>query len=68
MLIVSVVGVDDGRRRLILEAIIFIHNFWTALVGYSQIIKTVFDPEYKRIYTLEGYDRISQYYLNPGDY
>ncbi|KAL3766430.1 hypothetical protein ACHAWU_007465 [Discostella pseudostelligera] len=28
----------------------------------------VFDPEYERYQTLEGYDRISQYYLRPGDY
>ena len=37
------------------------------MVGFSQI-KTVFDPEYERIITLEGYDRISQYYFRPGDY
>ena len=37
------------------------------VVGFSQI-KTVFDPEYERIITLEGYDRISQYYFRPGDY
>ena len=58
---------NNYQRRQILEAIIFIHNFWTEVVGFSQI-KTVFDPEYERIITLEGYDRISQYYLRPGDY
>ena len=36
-------------------------------IGLNQI-KTVFDPEYERYQTLEGYDRISQYYLRPGDY
>ena len=55
------------QRRKILEAIIFVHNFRTEVVGYSQI-QTVFDPEYERSITLEGYDRIAQYYLHPGDY
>ena len=58
---------DSYQRRQIIEAIILIHNFRTELVGYSQI-KTVFDPEYERIQVLDGYDRISQYYLQPGDY
>ncbi len=40
-------------------------NFWTELIGFSQI-KTDFDPKYERIFTLEGYDRILQYYLRPG--
>ena len=55
------------QRRKILEAIIFVHNFRTEVVGYSQI-QTVFDPEYERSITLEGYNRIAQYYLCPGDY
>ena len=58
---------NNYRRRQILEAVVFIHNFWMEVVGFSQI-KTVFDPEYERIITLEGFDRISQYYLHPGDY
>ena len=58
---------ENYQRRKILEAIVFIHNFRTEIVGSSQI-KTVFDPEYERSITLEGYDRISQYYLRPGDY
>jgi hypothetical protein len=37
------------------------------VVGLSQS-QTVFDPEYERSITLEGYDRIAQYYLRPGDY
>ena len=28
----------------------------------------MFDPEYERIQVLDGYDRISQYYLQLGDY
>ena len=58
---------DSFTRRLVLEAIIFIHNFRTELVGSNQI-QSVFDPEYERVITLEGYDRISQYYLQPGEY
>ncbi len=58
---------DNLQRRKILEAIIFVHNFRTEVVGLSQI-RTVFDPEYERSITLEGYDRIAQYYLCPGDY
>ena len=60
-------SIDNYQRRKILEAIVFIHNFRTEVIGFSQI-KTVFDPEYEQIITLEGYDRISQYYLRPGDY
>ena len=58
---------DSFRRRQVIEAIVLIHNYRTELVGLSQI-KTVFDPEYERIQTLDGYDRIHQYYLRPGDY
>ncbi len=43
------------------------HNFGTNYVGYSQI-KTVFKPEYECVTNLDGYDRIAQYYFNPGDY
>ena len=28
----------------------------------------MFDPEYVRIKNLQGYDRIAQYYFQPGDY
>ena len=54
-------------RCRVLEAIILIHNFRTAYVGYNQI-RTVFEPEYARIQNLSGYDRIAQYYFRPGDY
>ena len=36
-------------------------------MGCNQI-KTVFDPEYERYVNLDGYDRISQYYLQPDDF
>ena len=49
-----------------MESIVLIHNVCTELVGSNQI-KTVFDPEYERYVNLEGYDRISQYYLHPDD-
>ena len=58
---------DHFQRRLVIEAIVLIHNFRTDMVGFNQI-KTVFDPEYERIQSLQGYDRISQYYFRPGDY
>ncbi len=58
---------ESDKRRLVLEAIVLVHNFRTDYVGFSQI-KTVFDPEYVRIENLEGYDRIAQYYFRPGDY
>ncbi len=54
-------------RRLVIDAIVLVHNFQTNYVGYSQI-KTVFKPEYEPIANLEGYDRIAQYYFRPGDY
>ncbi len=55
------------KRRLVIESIVLLHNFWMEYVGYNQI-KTVFDPEYTRIQNLEGYDQIAQYYFCPGDY
>ena len=58
---------DSATRRLVIEAIVLLHNFRTEFVGYSQI-KTVFDPEYVRIESLQGYDRIAQYYFRPGEY
>ena len=58
---------DSETRRLVIEAIVLLHNFRTEFVGYNQI-KTVFDPEYARIENLQGYDRIAQYYFRPGDY
>ena len=50
-----------------MESIVLIHNFWTDIVGSNQI-KTVFDPEYERFITLDGYDGISNYYLRPEDF
>ena len=36
---------DSVQQRLVLEAIVLVHNFRTEYVGYSQI-KSVFDPKY----------------------
>jgi hypothetical protein len=58
---------DDKMRRLVLDAIVLVHNFRADYVGYSQI-RTVFDPEYERVANLDGYDRIAHYYFRPGDY
>mgnify|MGYP006205063927 FL=1 len=55
------------QRRLVMESIVLIHNFCTDIVGSNQI-KTVFDPEYKRFITLDGYDPISNYYLQQEDF
>ena len=45
-----------------MESIVLIHNFCTHIVGYNQI-KTVFDLEYELYIMLDGYDRVSSYYL-----
>ena len=58
---------DHKQWRLVIEAIILVHNYWTEMVGFNQI-NTVFDPEYVHIQNLHGYDRIAQYYFCPGDY
>ena len=58
---------DHALRRLVIEAIVLVHNFRTDYVGYNQI-KTVFDLEYIRIENLQGYNQIAQYYFRPGDY
>ena len=58
---------DAAKRRLVLENIVLIHNFRTGMVGYNQI-RTVFDIEYERIRSLDGYNRIRQYYFWLGDY
>ena len=58
---------DKNKRRRVIECIVLVHNFRTAVVGHNQIT-TVFAPEYERVININGYDRIRQYYLQPGDY
>jgi hypothetical protein len=48
---------DYTKRRLVLETTVFIHNLQNEIVGKNQT-KNVFNPEYERIQTLTGYDRI----------
>jgi hypothetical protein len=55
------------QQRLVIEAIVLIHNYHTELVGFNQI-STVFDSEYVHLKNLEGYDRIAQYYFRPCEY
>ena len=50
-----------------MESIVLICNFQTDIVGSNQI-KTMFEPEYKRFITLDRYDCISNYYLQPKDF
>ena len=49
---------DHFQQRLVIEAIVLIHNYCTELVGFIQI-NTVFDSEHVRLQNLEGYDRIA---------
>jgi hypothetical protein len=58
---------DSSQCHLVIKAIIFVHNFRTEYVGYSQI-KSVFDQEYVQCKNLHGYDRIAQYYFRSRDY
>jgi hypothetical protein len=58
---------NHEQRRLVIEAIVLVHNYWMEMVGFNQI-NTVFDPEYVWIQNLHGYNRIAQYYFCPGDY
>ena len=58
---------DKEKRRRVIECIILVNNFRTELVGHNQISE-VFGPEYERVMNINGYDRIRQYYLQPGDY
>ncbi len=55
-------------RRRVLECIILVHNFQTEIVGHNQIL-SVFAPEYEKVINIHGcYNRICQYYPQPGDY
>jgi hypothetical protein len=58
---------DKEKRCRVIECIILVNNFRTELVGHNQISE-VFGPEYERVMNINGYDRIRQYYLQPGDY
>ena len=48
-----------STRKLIINCIVFLHNFRTHYVGLNQI-STVFNPEYERFINVVGYDRIAR--------
>jgi hypothetical protein len=48
---------NPEKHKLVIQYIIFVHNFRTEIVGLNQI-KTVFDPEYERYISQRGYDGI----------
>ncbi len=58
---------DKDKRWMVLECIIFIHNFRTELVGLTQISE-VFNTKYEHVINIHGYNWIQRYYLQPGDY
>ena len=58
---------DKEKCRRVIECVILVHNFRTEIVGHNQITE-VFAPEHKRVINIHGYNRIRQYYLQPGDY
>ncbi len=44
---------DKEKRHRVLECIILVHNFWTEIVGHSQIA-AVFSPEYELLINIHG--------------
>ncbi len=59
---------DKLKCRRVIECIILVYNFRTELFGHNQI-SAVFVPKYERVLiNIHGYDRIPQYYLQPGNY
>jgi hypothetical protein len=53
-----------STRKLIINCIVFLHNFRTHYyVGLNQI-STDFNPECERFINVVGYDRIARYYAN----
>jgi hypothetical protein len=54
---------ESYKRRLVLEAIVSIHNYRTEFVG-SNHFKTILKPEYEHVINREGYDRFSKYYCD----
>ncbi len=48
---------DKDKRWLVLECIIFVQNFRIELVGFNEIAE-VFNPEYKNVIYIHGYNWI----------
>ncbi len=44
---------DKDKRRLVLECIIFVHNFWIEFVGLNEIA-AVFNPNCKNVINIHG--------------
>jgi hypothetical protein len=49
------------KRRQLVSSILLLHNFRTNIVGIGQI-RAVFDPEYERCVSIDGYDRLRNYF------
>ncbi len=64
---ISLRQASEWGMRGLQGTFILVTNFRMELVGHSQISE-VFGPEYERVLNINGYDRIRQYYLQPGDY
>ncbi len=58
---------NKTKQKTIIESIILVHNFRTAIMGCGQI-NAVFDPEYERVIVLEGNDCINCYYYHDTDF
>ena len=54
---------DPAKRKALLNVVVLVSNFRTVEVGLNQIA-TVFNPHYENSINIEGYDRISRYYVN----
>ncbi len=54
---------DKDKRQMVLEGIIFLHNFWTEVVGLNQISEVI-SPEYEHVINIHGYNQIQRYYFN----
>jgi hypothetical protein len=49
------------NRQLLILSILYLSNFRAQHVGLNQIA-TVFNPEYRQLINIEGYDRIARFY------
>lgn len=54
---------NTRKRSQIIECIALLHNFRTSHEGLNQIA-TVFNPEYEKYISVDGYDRIRRYFAS----
>ena len=52
---------DHSKRRKLLTSILYLHNFRTNVMDVGQIA-TVFGEEYERCVSIDGYDRLKNYF------